>query len=798
MAKPTVLVKDKLYAPIEIVNYKAVKQKFTHTVYDEPTCGRCPYLPERHCIECDPCPAYVGTVKTYSTREYGGETYVGLPLGQKEVFLDIMHIDDWGDVTIIDKRHKTAFDYDITFGGIENGALRDYQEEIVTKFLKEKYGLIVAPPRSGKCCHFSTIVFTERGIMPIGDLFDKDQKDDTFEPLNLRVKTAKGMRVADLKYTDTVEQTIRVTTKRGYTIQGTPEHPLLVMNSSLNLRWKSLDKLKIGDCLTLDRNIDTWSDTNFVISDGKRSKEITADLARLCGYLVANGNLHCVSYTNCSRFGFCTANTKVIRDFSNVVFKLFGHKCKWVTHGSTLETYILSKKIVNLLKHIGLKFTIAAGKEIPFSILRSKREIVTAFFEAYFSCDSHYGSNNVELMSASKKLATQIHVVLLNYGIASSLSTKISFARNTINKTKRPYYRIAVTGADYNKFLDTFNVLKPQGHKLDYILTTCDTIPYLGANLKRVFNKHHTGSGNYLVDGVSRHLKPMFDWKTKKLGVNNLDDDLRTNHLNNINFETLSILGEHELIGKIQSIASNNFLYDSIVDIVVINKPTKVYDISVPQGRNFVANGIISHNTIMALAIGIKLKMRMLVIANQNEFLDQFIDHVQRFSNLPELQEKHGKKLFGVAKKEADFEDFQIAATTYQRFLSESGQKLLKRIAPYYGTVWVDECFVYDTLVMTSVGLMKIGDIGEDFVTDAYVLSYCVESGIVEYQSIESFTKKSTQTLCRVELDCGTLVCTPNHKLYVRNVGWVQAQHLKEGDDVLEAVLCEQDSKFCN
>lgn len=82
---------------------------------------------------------------------------------------------------------------------------------------------------------------------------------------------------------------------------------------------------------------------------------------------------------------------------------------------------------------------------------------------------------------------------------------------------------------------------------------------------------------------------------------------------------------------------------------------------------------------------------RIAVIADQKEFLKQFLDHVEEYTNLPAIEKKVGKKLFGFGKKPEHFKDFEIIVCTYQTFLSDKGKLLLKLLNQNYGIVFVDE-----------------------------------------------------------------------------------------------------------
>src|SRR5438445_311256 len=62
---------------------------------------------------------------------------------------------------------------------------------------------------------------------------------------------------------------------------------------------------------------------------------------------------------------------------------------------------------------------IARGKQIPEAVLRSPREVMSAFLRGYFDADGYAGKPGVILSTSSKELAKTVQIVLLNYGILS-------------------------------------------------------------------------------------------------------------------------------------------------------------------------------------------------------------------------------------------------------------------------------------------------------------------------------------------------------------------------------------------
>lgn len=99
-----------------------------------------------------------------------------------------------------------------------------------------------------------------------------------------------------------------------------------------------------------------------------------------------------------------------------------------------------------------------------------------------------------------------------------------------------------------------------------------------------------------------------------------------------------------------------------------------------------------SGKTPTMLALAVELGYRTIVLAHQHDFLNQFIEHIEDYTNLPRLEKKYGKKLYGFPKKPSDFAKYEICVCTYQQFITEgTGVRRLKAAVPHYGTLLIDE-----------------------------------------------------------------------------------------------------------
>lgn len=110
------------------------------------------------------------------------------------------------------------------------------------------------------------------------------------------------------------------------------------------------------------------------------------------------------------------------------------------------------------------------------------------------------------------------------------------------------------------------------------------------------------------------------------------------------------------------------------------------------------------------------------------------------------------------------------------------------------GMIAIDEvhkCFDYDTKITTNLGNLKIGDIVTNK-THCLVLSYNEHTNEVEWKPITNWFVNEVKspmlelTIQRDNGDIKTIKCTPNHKIYTSNRGWVSASDLTEDDDIVE------------
>lgn len=123
-------------------------QHNTHLFFEDKACAKCEWLEDRMQSEtglseaCESCAGFKGGVGLAKELKIGSNTYLSLPIGDKQGLEKII-----GDDVVYKSKHVDhSMNRKIKF----TATLKDYQEEAVKAIIKKKKGVIKAPPRSGK------------------------------------------------------------------------------------------------------------------------------------------------------------------------------------------------------------------------------------------------------------------------------------------------------------------------------------------------------------------------------------------------------------------------------------------------------------------------------------------------------------------------------------------------------------------------------------------------------------------------------------------------------------------------
>src|SRR5690606_26700898 len=143
---------------------------------------------------------------------------------------------------------------------------------------------------------------------------------------------------------------------------------------------------------------------------------LTPQFAYYLGLLIGDGCLTILNYIQ-----FSSGDTELVETFYSWSDKL-GLNAR---HNKNYDHMMGSKVFYEWLKQIDVK-GYAHEKTIPNIILQSPQDCVRAFLQGLFDTDGHAESQRgyLQFVTTSEKLARQVHIVLLQFGIVSKLSLK--------------------------------------------------------------------------------------------------------------------------------------------------------------------------------------------------------------------------------------------------------------------------------------------------------------------------------------------------------------------------------------
>ncbi|RMF53854.1 MAG: Holliday junction branch migration DNA helicase RuvB [Bacteroidetes bacterium] len=110
--------------------------------------------------------------------------------------------------------------------------------------------LLSGPPGLGKCITPDSLILTEDGWVEFRSLLPEDMEPDDHRPARVTVYGLNGLEPATHVYYSGRVPTLRVRTRAGFELEGTPHHPVLVATPE-GPQWKRLDQLTPEDFVAI-------------------------------------------------------------------------------------------------------------------------------------------------------------------------------------------------------------------------------------------------------------------------------------------------------------------------------------------------------------------------------------------------------------------------------------------------------------------------------------------------------------------------------------------------------------------
>jgi len=243
---------------------------------------------------------------------------------------------------------------------------------------------------------------------------------------------------------------------------------------------------------------------------------------------------------------------------------------------------------------------------------------------------------------------------------------------------------------------------------------------------------------------------------------------------------------ETVLYGKSENIDHNfvGILRDYQEPIVkkIIDKMEKEQGASLCVGTGY-------GKTSMSLYIASHFKKKTLIMVHTSILLEQWKERIKQF--LPDA------KVGVIQGKTFDIEDKDFVISMIQTLISKT-KNFKDTQFKDFGMTIADECFPFDTGIITEDGYKLIGTLYEMWKNKKElprVLSFNQDTKTFEYKRITYGWRKERQDMLRIKASKKIIKCTPEHKILTTN-GYLEANKLSPGDLLMSYYNYNDNRKF--
>lgn len=437
--------------------------------------------------------------------------------------------------------------------------------------------VIAARPSMGKCeTHDTEIVLSDGSVLTIEEIYKRKHARLLTLGDDLKFALTEASDFVD----DGIKPVFRITTRLGRQIESTITHPYLTING-----WQRLENLRAGSKIAVPRVMNVFGD-----------EEIRECEIKILAYLLGDGSI-----THGSPL-FIVGKPALQADFEKAV-KQFGGVEAVIAKDSNRTLSLRIRKsaevigranpVTTWLRDLGVYGCNSHRKFIPKEIFKLKRQLIALFLNRLFSTDGWaciLTSGQVQLgyASVSEKLARQVQHLLLRFGIIAALKK-----RNVKYKDeRRTAFQLDITDAlSIKTFISEIGIfgkdeiLNQISQTLDIrrYQTNRDLIPL------DVWAKISIAKGAESWASLAR--------RASIKGATNIHVGVRAPTR-----ERLSNLASALQDEPLKRLAESEIYWDEIVSIEFAGEK-QVYDLTIPETHNFVANDICVHNTSLCLTL---------------------------------------------------------------------------------------------------------------------------------------------------------------------------------------------------
>jgi hypothetical protein len=356
------------------------------------------------------------------------------------------------------------------------------------------------------CLIKSTACVTSRGLLRMEELCPEEPET---READFSVMTKDGVERAALVHRTPPRKQVKIKMRSGLTLTGSPIHKVWTIDGQVEMGWRELQHFKPGEYVALKKQSGLWG-----------SREMKPELARLLGYLVAEGTT-----TEKIAADFSNTDKEILEDYVSCFDAVFDKRPAIMWRGDNAEKSHLpcavvqcrDSKITDYMKSIGMHHY-SATRSIPRIIREGTKEVVVEFLKALFSGDGCIvdtdKKQSVHYNSMSERLVEEVQLLLLNLGILSTRYPPYATADEaSFSGVNNATHSLQIRSAYVTLFMREIGFSTERKNKLYREATPrqawrCEAnkIPYVMDNLKALRTKQN-GCGAWIKEHRQHELQ---------------------------------------------------------------------------------------------------------------------------------------------------------------------------------------------------------------------------------------------------------------------------------------------------
>jgi replicative DNA helicase len=389
-----------------------------------------------------------------------------------------------------------------------------------------------------------------------------------------------------------IQPTFSVRTHSGRTVEVTGHHPFLTVQG-----WTPLHDLNVGDTIAVPNSVPIFGcDESWPL-----------ELVRLLAYFIAEGGLTDGSPE------FTNTDPILIEEFKAIIFQTFPacairqDKITYIVAQPRTPEVMKGRggimppnPVATWLKECEVWGKLARDKFFPACVWTWSKRYLAEFIKILMSCDGSIyaagdaGYPRIEFTASSRQLAADMQHALLRFGIVTKYYRKSERAwrvqMTAPDAIRRYQEEIGWIGEKATRFAGLERTLPKWVSNIGHLPQEAWALVRTAAqaeDLSMVALARRSGeiekAGRFA--GYNPHMRRGLPRHRLARYVEALDD------------------------AQLRKLASPDIYWDPIISIEPLGEQ-QVYDLTVPDGENFVAQDIFVHNTAMALSLAHNATLR--------------------------------------------------------------------------------------------------------------------------------------------------------------------------------------------